>query len=245
MPRLAYLLILLVALPAAHAQEPAPPVDIAPILSRSLTPAALERVVGERYFKDKRNGLLTVNCRLDDPQRPTALLCTTELREIGAMREETVTFTCTLGLDGRVRRSGFTLVRGRDRAETEGPVEGGKLQLSIRESRGEHTQTREQTVAWRADVLPYSVAAFVAPLLELPEMRVRVFHPVTLAVNPKTSVLSRKAGTLTVTDLYPGLNLTARTKKGAIVEVRLGEQERYTPLTKEQVVELLAPPAPR
>jgi hypothetical protein len=203
--------------------------SIAPVLSRALTPGRLVRVLGTRAFTDKRGGRVTVTCSLNDPKAPTALNCVGSFVAVGAMREESLTLRCTVGLDGRVQTSGFTLVRGRDRTEASGRVRGGELKLSVRESRGEHTQTRTVNVPWSDDAVPYTLTAFVLPLLDLPKgMTLRVFHPVTLAVNAEPSMLRHGKGALTVTQAYPGVDMVVRfAPRGAIREVVLGEHEAY------------------
>ena len=82
--------------------------------------------------------------------------------------------------------------------------------------------------------------ALMACFLGRAGQRVRVFHPVSLAVNEKPSVLGRgKAGQVTLSDAYPGLNLVVQVKAGAVVDVRLGERERYTAITEPQARKLL------
>ncbi len=231
MTRLPLVIIAVLALGVeAHGQAGPASTSIAPVLSRALTPSRLARVLGKRAFTDKRGGRVTVTCSLDDPKTPTALTCVASFVAVGAMREESLTLRCTLGLDGRVQASGFELVRGRDRTKASGQVGGGELKLSVRESRGEHSQTRQVNLPWSDDVVPYTLTAFVLPLLGLPnDLTLRVFHPVSLAVNAKPSTLRHGKGSLTVTQAYPGVDMVVRFgRSGAIREVVLGEHEAYT-----------------
>jgi hypothetical protein len=241
------ILLCLVFPAAGGAQEPAAPAPLTEALKAALTASALKRVVGERYFKDTHGDLVTVRCTLDDSKKPAALKCRVEFRAVGAMRRESLTLRCTLGLDGRVRESGFVLIRGRNRTEADGTVGDGTLVFAVRETANSKTESRAVTVPWPADALPYTVAAFVMPLLELPAgQRVRVFHPVSLAVNTKASTLKRpKSGQVTLTDAYPGMNMVVAVKAGVVAEVRLGERVRYTPITNAQAQALgVAPTEP-
>ena len=155
------ILLCLVFPAAGGAQEPAAPAPLTEALKAALTASALKRVVGERYFKDTHGDLVTVRCTLDDSKKPAALKCRVEFRAVGAMRRESLTLRCTLGLDGRVRESGFVLIRGRNRTEADGTVGDGTLVFAVRETANSKTESRAVTVPWPADALPYTVAAFV------------------------------------------------------------------------------------
>ncbi len=67
-----------------------------------------------------------------------------------------------------------------------------------------------------------------------------MFHPVNMIVNENRSTLRRSKDTFTLTHAFRLQELVVKVKDGAMSGVQLGDQERYTPITKDRALELLA-----
>lgn len=157
-------LSLLLLAPAA-AQDAAP----APLLQAPLRQAAsgdaLQRLLGERFFRDPGGGLVVARAQRDE--QAGLLRCEVDFLALGGMRVEETRLTSAVELSsGRVVSVGASVVRGRRRLEAEGTIQDGKLEIALTVQEGEQpAETHRTQGAWEPDRLPWALAVFFLPLL--------------------------------------------------------------------------------
>jgi len=235
MPRLAAPTLAALALVLAAA--PAPAEDDAPraVLGRVLTTArdsgALERVLGERFFRydarppgaagqDEGEGESEGEAdgegkgKADDEPEFVMILrgraaeetCTLEAEIVG--REVRLRVAYTLGFDGGLRTVAITLAERADQVEGSGEVTDGVLSLELRTPDG----ARTEEIAWPDDAVPETLAMFFLPSLAdqgLPDpFRFRPFSGEDFRLEPGEAVLEG-AGEV-ATDDGPARDLVVR-----------------------------------
>lgn len=251
MPRLllaTLVCLLLCQLSRGDGEGGAPP-DIAPVLSaafaRARASGALERALAPRTFRDRQGGLVTVRGALDEDAGE--LRWEAAFTALGAMREETLRLEARVGLDGRVRGSSFRLVRGVDRSVGTGLVLGNSLRLALEETRGGHTDARQVEVPWGADVLPFTLAVFVIPLLVEaglpPELSFRAYHPVQMLPQAQPCRLQASGDRVLLSGLLSGeaRPTVVELRSGAILRIDLAGADLLEAISAEEADRLAAP----